>query len=159
MCVTDEQRRTGWEVPAYFTVAGESEMSTLAREYQKVTNNVGVVDLSYKGKIEVRGRDSVKFLEYLLASRLPEVCCLGCCPSNLKHERFFQFGGVAQSLMLTNSGRVLSAMKILHHDQFSQKGRFMLLTDPENELRDIGCVPPLSGPIDASMQMDGKDSQ
>ena len=46
---------TGWEVPAYFAVHGENEMSTLAREYQKVTNNVGVVDLSYKGKIEVRG--------------------------------------------------------------------------------------------------------
>lgn len=51
-----------------------------------------------------------------------------------------QFGGISQSLMLTKDGRIMAAMKILHHDQFSVSSKYMLLTDPENEARDAALA-------------------
>src|SRR3569832_1036867 len=63
----------GWETPSYFPVAEENEMSTLAREYHKVKNACGVIDMAYRGKIEVRGADSQALLDYVCASKPAEV--------------------------------------------------------------------------------------
>jgi glycine cleavage system aminomethyltransferase T len=45
----------------------------LAREYQVVTNKCGVIDLSWKGKIEVRGRDATPLMNFVLANEAPPV--------------------------------------------------------------------------------------
>lgn len=69
---------TGWETPAYFEVEHETPMSALAREYQRVTNKCGVVDLSYKGKLEIRGPDAEPFLDHLLTTTIPKVRFKNC---------------------------------------------------------------------------------
>ena len=135
--MSDRRSIAGWETPVYFRVPEENEFATLAREYQKVTNKCGVVDLSYKGKLEVRGPDSLPFIRYLLSTKPPEVCRWR---DRVIHNVHMQFGGISQSLMLTKSGRIMAAMKILHHDQFSVSSKYMLLTDPENEARDMAFV-------------------
>ncbi|CAJ0602305.1 unnamed protein product [Cylicocyclus nassatus] len=65
-------KRNGWEislrlpimsncttysywVAQAFDIEEEGMLSTLNREYQMVTNKCGVVDMSWKGKIEVKG--------------------------------------------------------------------------------------------------------
>ncbi|KAJ1370391.1 hypothetical protein KIN20_032105 [Parelaphostrongylus tenuis] len=48
--------RNGWEVSNVFDIDEEGMLSTVSREYEMVTNKCGVIDMSWKGKIEVRGR-------------------------------------------------------------------------------------------------------
>uniref|UniRef100_A0A914VTZ0 Dimethylglycine dehydrogenase n=1 Tax=Plectus sambesii TaxID=2011161 RepID=A0A914VTZ0_9BILA len=112
--------RTGWEVPASFSLGDEGYMRALMREYQMVTNKCGIVDLSWKGKIEVRGPEASALLSYVFSNEPPPI----------RH--------INTALMLTRSGRILAPLKVLHHDQ--NRSEFILLSDPEREIRDYGWI-------------------
>ncbi|CAD6184521.1 unnamed protein product [Caenorhabditis auriculariae] len=110
--------RNGWEVPQAFKVDEEEGLlSTLMREYQKVTNKCGVVDMSWRGKIEVKGRDAEALMDYVIASRIPPL------------------GKIGSGVMLTRKGNVLAPFMIFHHDR--QRSAFIVLTEPERESRDL----------------------
>jgi len=52
----------GWLRPAYYAPSGENEHTAVTREVNNVRNNVGLLDYSPLGKIEVRGPDAAEFL-------------------------------------------------------------------------------------------------
>ncbi|TKR93824.1 hypothetical protein L596_008206 [Steinernema carpocapsae] len=109
--------RNGWEVANAFNVDDESPLSALTREYEMVVNRCGVIDLSWKGKIEIKGADATKLLDYVIANPIPKL------------------GSITSGLMLTKSGRIMGPLKIFHHD--SKRSQFIILTDPERESRDL----------------------
>lgn len=45
-------------------------LSTLSREYQMVTNKCGVIDMSWKGKIEVKGEDADALMNYAICTQV-----------------------------------------------------------------------------------------
>ncbi|MGQ0430607.1 MAG: 2Fe-2S iron-sulfur cluster-binding protein [Gammaproteobacteria bacterium] len=53
----------GWMRPACYPQKGESPQAAVAREAAAVRGGVGIFDASPFGKIEVRGRDALKFLD------------------------------------------------------------------------------------------------
>ncbi|KAF8366343.1 hypothetical protein PRIPAC_84172, partial [Pristionchus pacificus] len=123
---TDASRYDGWAdrkfivdkgVAQYFNIDEENVLSTLEREYLMVTNKCGVIDMSWKGKIEVKGPDAQELLEYAVCGEVPAL------------------GKIGSGLMLTRAGRVLAPLKIFHHD--SVRSQFILLTEPERESRDL----------------------
>ncbi|KAK6045805.1 FAD dependent oxidoreductase [Cooperia oncophora] len=109
--------RNGWEVPQVFDIDEEGMLSTLSREYQMVTNKCGVIDMSWKGKIEVKGQDSDALMNYAICTQIPPL------------------GKIGSGLMLTRQGRLFAPLKIFHHDDF--RSAFIMLTEPERESRDI----------------------
>ncbi|VDO71309.1 unnamed protein product [Haemonchus placei] len=109
--------RNGWEVPQVFDIDEEGMLSTLSREYQMVTNKCGVIDMSWKGKIEVKGEDSNALMNYAICTQIPPL------------------GKIGSGLMLTRQGRLFAPLKIFHHDD--TRSAFIMLTEPERESRDI----------------------
>ncbi|KIH65471.1 FAD dependent oxidoreductase [Ancylostoma duodenale] len=57
-------------VPQVFDIDEEGMLSTLTREYQMVANKCGVIDMSWKGKIEVKGEDAEALLNYAICTEL-----------------------------------------------------------------------------------------
>ncbi|KAE9418545.1 hypothetical protein Angca_007510, partial [Angiostrongylus cantonensis] len=109
--------RNGWEVSHVFDIDEEGMLSTVSREYEMVTNKCGVIDMSWKGKIEVRGEDADVFLDYAICNQIPPL------------------GKIGSGLMLTRQGRLFAPLKIFHHD--NTRSAFIMLTEPERESRDI----------------------
>jgi sarcosine oxidase subunit alpha len=58
-----------WKRPHSYPRAGESPDDAAAREAKAVRANVGVVDVSTLGKIEIQGRDAAEFLNRVYANR------------------------------------------------------------------------------------------
>ena len=58
-----------WKRPHSYPRAGESEDDAANREASNVRANVGVVDVSTLGKIELQGRDVVEFLNRIYVNR------------------------------------------------------------------------------------------
>ncbi|VDM37347.1 unnamed protein product [Toxocara canis] len=109
--------RNGWEVAQAFSVQDEPQLPSMIREYQMVTNKCGIIDLSWKGKIEVRGPDAEVFLDRILTNTVPPLAA------------------ITSGLMLTRRGNLLAPLRVFHHDQY--RTNFILLTDPERESRDL----------------------
>uniref|UniRef100_F1KU54 Dimethylglycine dehydrogenase n=1 Tax=Ascaris suum TaxID=6253 RepID=F1KU54_ASCSU len=109
--------RNGWEVAQAFAVEDEAQLPSMIREYEMVTNKCGIIDLSWKGKIEVRGPDAEVFLDRILTNAVPPLAA------------------ITSGLMLTRRGNILAPLKVFHHDQY--RTNFILLTDPERESRDL----------------------
>ncbi|KAK5965794.1 Dimethylglycine dehydrogenase mitochondrial [Trichostrongylus colubriformis] len=109
--------RNGWEVAQVFDIDEEGMLSTLTREYQMVTNKCGVIDMSWKGKIEVKGEDADALMNYAICTQIPPL------------------GKIGSGLMLTRQGRLFAPLKIFHHDD--TRSAFIMLTEPERESRDI----------------------
>jgi sarcosine oxidase subunit alpha len=51
-----------WRRPQLYARAGETDQSAVDREARNVRDNVGVVDVSTLGKIDIQGRDAAEFL-------------------------------------------------------------------------------------------------
>ncbi|CAB3407825.1 unnamed protein product [Caenorhabditis bovis] len=112
--------RNGWEVANSFPIPGQEDegyLPTLIREYEMVTNKCGLIDLSWKGKIEVKGKDAEKLMDYALASKIPPL------------------GKISSGVMLTRRGNILAPLMVFHHDR--HRSAFILLTEPERESRDL----------------------
>lgn len=76
--------RAGWEQPNWFALPGDEPgykpsfrrtnwFEPVGRECDKVLNKVGIIDLSPYGKIEVKGKDAVSFMDMIFANELPKV--------------------------------------------------------------------------------------
>ena len=62
-----------WLYSRYFPLAGESMQDAIQREVLAVRNAVGCVDMSTLGKVEVRGRDALEFLQRLYCNNLDKL--------------------------------------------------------------------------------------
>lgn len=56
---------SGWEMPLYYT--------SITAEHQAVRNKAGVFDLCHMGRIRIKGKDSVKFLQYMTTNDIEEL--------------------------------------------------------------------------------------
>ena len=76
--------RAGWEQPNWFACPGDEPgykpsfrrtnwFQPVGRECDMVLNNVGIIDLSPYGKIEVEGKDAASFMDTIFANELPKV--------------------------------------------------------------------------------------
>ena len=74
----------GWEQPNWFALPGDDVgykpsfrrtnwFEPVGRECDMVLNRVGIIDLTPFGKIEVSGKDAAKFLDVMVANKLPKV--------------------------------------------------------------------------------------
>ncbi len=75
---------SGWEVPHWYAKPGDDVgykpsfyrtnwFEPVGRECELVLNKVGIADLSAFAKIEIKGKDAAKFLDYIVANKLPPV--------------------------------------------------------------------------------------
>ncbi len=58
-----------WLRPEYYRVEGERRDESILSEATNVRNNVGLIDVSTLGKIQISGPDSVEFLERIYTGR------------------------------------------------------------------------------------------
>ncbi|XP_065060512.1 dimethylglycine dehydrogenase, mitochondrial-like [Rhopilema esculentum] len=95
----------GWEVPHWYQQPGDEMgykpsyfrtnwFEPVRRECEMILKSVGVGDLSAFAKIEIKGKDASKFLDYIVANKLPPV------------------GGVNVSHMLTPKGKVYAEITV-----------------------------------------------
>ncbi|VIO97081.1 dimethylglycine dehydrogenase, mitochondrial precursor, putative [Brugia malayi] len=127
--------RNGWEVAESFAAEYKDKLPNMIREYELVSNKCGVIDLSWRGKIEVRGKDSEKLLSYVLANEPP------------------QLGEVSSGLMLTKKGNIFGSLDLFHHDQY--RSEFILLTDPERESRELNWLKRAAIEMEANVEISG----
>lgn len=59
-----------WLYPRYYPKAGESMAAAIDREVRNTRKNVGMVDMSSLGKIDVQGPDALTFLERVYCNNL-----------------------------------------------------------------------------------------
>jgi sarcosine oxidase subunit alpha len=67
-----------WRRPAYYPRPGEAMWDAIFREARAVRQNVGMVDVSTLGKIDIQGRDAAEFLDRIYINgwqRLPVGRC------------------------------------------------------------------------------------
>ncbi|HJU06082.1 MAG TPA: aminomethyltransferase family protein [Nitrospiraceae bacterium] len=97
------QEMGGWEVPAHY---GDP-----AAEYAAVRRNVGLADLSHRGKLRVTGEDRVKWLQSLISNDiLPVAPGHGIYSGFLSHKgkmlSYFRVYVLADALMLEDVGEI-----------------------------------------------------
>ncbi|XP_034955456.1 dimethylglycine dehydrogenase, mitochondrial isoform X2 [Zootoca vivipara] len=119
----------GWEQPHWFYKPGDeigykpsfrrtNWFEPVGREYKQVMEKVGVIDLTPFGKISIKGSDSVKFLDRLIANVIPKIGF-----TNISH-------------MLTPRGRVYAELTVSH----LKPGEFLLITGSGSELHDMRWI-------------------
>ena len=84
---------SGWLMPMSF---GDE-----LKEYTAVRNNVGIIDLSHRGKIILSGKEHIKFLQGILTNDV----------NKLTH------GKGLYSTFLTAKGKIISDMRLYHRSQ------------------------------------------
>lgn len=76
----------GWEQPHWFALEGDEAgykpsyrrtnwHMPVGREYEMVMKTAGIMDLTPFAKYDIKGKDTVAFLDNLVANKLPKVCC------------------------------------------------------------------------------------
>nr|XP_028603892.1 dimethylglycine dehydrogenase, mitochondrial isoform X1 [Podarcis muralis] len=119
----------GWEQPHWFYKPGDeigykpsfrrtNWFEPVGREYKQVMEKVGVIDLTPFGKISIKGSDSAKFLDLLIANVIPKIGF-----TNISH-------------MLTPRGRVYAELTVSH----LKPGEFLLITGSGSELHDLRWI-------------------
>ena len=58
-----------WLRPEYYRIDGETRDDSILQEATNVRNNVGLIDVSTLGKLQISGPDSVEFLELVYTGR------------------------------------------------------------------------------------------
>lgn len=58
-----------WLRPEYYRVAGRSRDDCILDEAMNVRDNVGMIDVSTLGKLQINGPDAVRFLEFIYTGR------------------------------------------------------------------------------------------
>lgn len=91
----------GWTIPSVFTDPIE--------EYNAVRQRVGLLDLSCRGRIQVSGKERVRFLQSLLSNDVARLAPGSGCVATL----------------LTNKGRMVSFLRVLNTGE-----SFLLDVDP-----------------------------
>ncbi len=118
----------GWERPKWFSLDGREEkcgfrhtniFEVVGEECRAVRERVGIMDMSSFAKFEVSGKDAARFLDRIVANRLPA-----------------KIGGMVLAHPLTQGGRVAGEFTITRTGDES----FYLLSAATAELRDFDLL-------------------
>ncbi len=71
-------------------------------EYKTVRSNVGIIDLSHRGKLRLSGKEHIKFLQGMLTNDVNKL----------------EVGKGLYATLLTAKGRMLADMRLYRHDEF-----------------------------------------
>ncbi|XP_057306789.1 dimethylglycine dehydrogenase, mitochondrial-like [Hydractinia symbiolongicarpus] len=117
---------SGWEVPKWFAQEGDEAgykpsyyrtnwFEPLRREVHNVLKNVSIADISAFAKIEVKGKDASKYMDYMVANKLPTV------------------GATNVSHMLSPSGKVYAEVTV----STLAADHFLVITGGGSEYHDL----------------------
>jgi len=109
-----------WKRPHSYPRAGESEDDAANREARNVRQNVGIVDVSTLGKIELQGRDVAEFLNRIYANRFDNLQ-VGRCRYGimLREDGFVRDDGTTSRLdathylMTTTTANAVTVMQLV----------------------------------------------
>jgi len=134
---------SGWEIPLWYSGDGSAPSYKPSfsrtnwqreqdREYQLITNKVGVADLSGFGKFVVSGEGSRQFLDHLVAGTVPRA------------------GRTSLVHMLTPRGKVYAELTITA----KQDGSFLAVTGGGSELHDLRYIQQIVRETKADVEID-----
>ena len=108
-----------WRRPHSYPRAGESPEDAANREAKNVRANVGVVDVSTLGKIELQGRDVAEFLNRIYANRW-DTLAVGRCRYGLmlREDGIVLDDGTTSQLASTHylmTTTTVNAVKVMQH--------------------------------------------
>jgi sarcosine oxidase subunit alpha len=111
-----------WKRPHSYPRAGESEDAAANREAQNVRANVGVVDVSTLGKIELQGRDVAAFLNRVYINRWDNLA-VGRCRYGvmLRDDGMVMDDGTTSRLAATHylmTTTTVNAVKVMQHLEY-----------------------------------------
>lgn len=101
----------GWQIPKRFRPFEE--------EYTVLKNNIGLLDLSFQGIIELQGRDRLRFLHGMVTNDIQNL----------------SVGQGCYALMLTPQGKILTDMRI-----FCSEQALILMVDSDLIEKDIALL-------------------
>ncbi|MFK8075507.1 MAG: sarcosine oxidase subunit alpha family protein [Granulosicoccus sp.] len=119
-----------WKRPLFYTTTGETMEEAIAREQLATRNNVGILDASTLGKIDIQGKDAREFLGRVYTNAWAKLAP-GRCRYGLMcgEDGMVMDDGVTSCLdenhflMTTTSGgaaRVLSWLEIYHQTEWPE---------------------------------------
>jgi heterotetrameric sarcosine oxidase alpha subunit len=108
-----------WRRPHSYPRAGESEDAAVDREVRNVRRNVGLVDVSTLGKIELQGRDAAEFLNRVYINRW-DTLAVGRCRYGvmLRDDGMVMDDGTTSRLGPTHylmTTTTVNAVKVMQH--------------------------------------------
>ena len=108
-----------WKRPHSYPRAGESEDAAVDREVRNVRRNVGLVDVSTLGKIELQGRDAAEFLNRVYINRW-DTLAVGRCRYGvmLRDDGMVMDDGTTSRLGPTHylmTTTTVNAVKVMQH--------------------------------------------
>ena len=108
-----------WKRPHSYPRAGESSDAAANREAKNVRTNVGLVDVSTLGKIELQGRDAAEFLNRVYINRW-DTLAVGRCRYGvmLRDDGMVQDDGTTSRLGPTHylmTTTTVNAVKVMQH--------------------------------------------
>jgi sarcosine oxidase, subunit alpha len=108
-----------WKRPHSYPRAGETEDDAAAREAVNVRANVGVVDVSTLGKIELQGRDAATFLNRVYCNRFDSLA-VGRCRYGvmLRDDGMVMDDGTTSRLAATHylmTTTTVNAVRVMQH--------------------------------------------
>jgi heterotetrameric sarcosine oxidase alpha subunit len=108
-----------WRRPHSYRRAGESEDAAVDREVRNVRRNVGLVDVSTLGKIELQGRDTAEFLNRVYINRW-DTLAVGRCRYGvmLRDDGMVMDDGTTSRLGPTHylmTTTTVNAVRVLQH--------------------------------------------
>jgi sarcosine oxidase subunit alpha len=139
-----------WKRPHSYPRAGESEDDAVNREAKNVRTNVGVVDVSTLGKIELQGRDVAELLNRVYINRW-DTLAVGRCRYGvmLRDDGIVQDDGTTSRLatnhyLLTTT--TVNAVKVMQHLEYLLQGEWPELEVYATSVTEQWSAVALSGP-------------
>ena len=113
--------------PGFTSVSGESEDDAVNREARNVRTNVGVVDVSTLGKIELQGRDVAELLNRVYINKW-DTLAVGRCRYGvmLREDGIVMDDGTTSRLSETHylmTTTTVNAVKVMQQLEYSAAGR------------------------------------
>ncbi|MDQ2963810.1 MAG: sarcosine oxidase subunit alpha family protein [Pseudomonadota bacterium] len=139
-----------WKRPHSYPRAGESEDAAVNREAKNVRTNVGVVDVSTLGKIELQGRDVAELLNRVYINRW-DTLSVGRCRYGvmLRDDGMVQDDGTtsrfaAHHYLMTTT--TVNAVKVMQHLEYLLQGEWPELEVYATSVTEQWSAAALSGP-------------
>jgi heterotetrameric sarcosine oxidase alpha subunit len=139
-----------WKRPHSYPRAGESEDDAASREAQNVRANVGIVDVSTLGKIELQGRDVAAFLNRVYINRWDNLAVCRCRYGvMLRDDGMVMDDGTTSRLGATHylmTTTTVNAVKVMQHLEYLLQAVWPELEVHATSVTEQWSAAALSGP-------------
>jgi glycine cleavage system aminomethyltransferase T len=139
-----------WKRPHSYPRAGESEDDAASREAQNVRANVGIVDVSTLGKIELQGRDVAAFLNHVYINRWDNLAVCRCRYGvMLRDDGMVMDDGTTSRLGATHylmTTTTVNAVKVMQHLEYLLQAVWPELEVHATSVTEQWSAAALSGP-------------